>query len=128
MVISKDSNLIITLSKDCWGIIFDINKNKKTLLPKFTNKSLYCCLFSQDDKKIYFGGKDRNIYQIDLQSTNIIQKIKVQNESVTGIKFDSTKVQFYSVGNAHISQSILLETFYRHTSKINYIETIPGEK
>ena len=29
--ISKDSNLIITSSKDCRGIIFDINKNKKTI-------------------------------------------------------------------------------------------------
>ena len=133
--ISKDSNLIITSSKDCRGIIFDINKNKKTLIPKFTNKALYCCSLSPDNKTIYFGGKDRNIYQIDLKTNNIIQKIKAHNECVTGIRFDTSKDQFYSVGNDHVlkvwssdtSQSVLLETFYGHTSKINYIETIPGE-
>ena len=133
--ISKDSNLIITSSKDCRGIIFDINKKIKTLLPKFTNKSLYCCSFSPDNKTIFFGGKDRYIYQIDLKSNDIIQKIKAHNGSVNGIKFDTSKDQFYSIGNDNIlkvwssdtNQSILLETFYGHTNKINYIEIIPDD-
>ena len=79
-------------------------------------------------KKYILEGKIEIFIKLIYNQIIEFKKLKVQNESVTGIKFDSTKVQFYSVGNAHISQSILLETFYRHTSKINYIETIPGEK
>ena len=55
--ISKDSNLIVTSSKDCRGIIFDINKKIKTLLPKFTNKSLYCCSFLQIIKQFFLEVK-----------------------------------------------------------------------
>ena len=88
-----------------------------------------------DNKTIFFGRKDRNIYQIDLKSNNIIQKIKTHNECVTGIKIETSKDQFYSVGNDHVlkdwssdsSTKFILETFYGHTSKINYIESIPGE-
>ncbi len=54
-----------------------------------------------DNKTIFFGGKDRNIYQIDLKSNNIIQKIKAHNECITRIKIDS-KDQFYSVDNDHV--------------------------
>ena len=67
-----------------------------------------------DNKTIFFCGKDRNIYQIDLKSNNIIQKIKTHNECVT-----TSKDQFYSVDNDHVlkvwssdtSQSFLLELF-----------------
>ena len=133
--ISINGNYILTSSKDCRGILFDINSQKKILIPKFSNKSLNCCMFSPDEKSFYFGGKDHCIYQIDKNSLKIIQKIKAHNESVTGLLFDKTKEQFYSVGNDHLlkvwntdtNPSILLETLYGHTNKINTIKNIPGE-
>ena len=133
--ISKNGELILSSSKDGRGILFDINSQKKTLFPKFSNKSLTCCSFSLDEKSIYFGGKDHFIYQLDLNSHKLIQKIKAHNESVTGLAFDKIKDQFYSIGNDKVlkvwntdtTPSILLETFYGHTSKINCITGIPGE-
>ena len=133
--ISSKGDLILSSSKDTRGILFDINKEKKILFPKFTSKALYCCVFSPDEKSAFFGGKDHYIYQIDLKSFDIIQKIKAHNESVTGIIFDKIKDQFYSVGNDKVLKvwstdtipSILLETFYGHTNKINCIKNMPGE-
>ena len=133
--ISSNGELILSSSKDGRGILFDINTQKKILFPKFTNKSLTCCSFSTDEKTIFFGGKDHFIYQLDLNSSRIIQKIKAHNESVTGIAFDKIKDQFYSIGNDKVlkvwntdtTPSILLETFYGHTSQINCIREIPGE-
>ena len=133
--ISSKGDLVISSSKDTRGILFDLNKQKKILFPKFTEKALNCCVFSQDEKSVFFGGKDHYIYQIDLSSFDIIQKIKAHNESVTGIIFDKIKDQFYSVGNDKVlkvwssdtNPAILLETFYGHTSQINNIKSIPGE-
>jgi WD40 repeat protein len=108
---------------------------KKILFPKFTSKALTSCVFSPDEKTVFFGGKDHYIYQLDINSFNVIQKIKAHNESVTGIIFDKIKDQFYSVGNDKVlkvwssdtNPAILLETFYGHTSQINNIKSIPGE-
>ena len=132
--ISNDSNLIITSSKDCCGILFDISTEKKKSILKFTKKPLNCCIFSQDNKTAFFGCKDRNIYHIDLISEKIIQKIKAHNEQVTGLFLDSNKEQFYSIGDDHVlkvwnsdsNSTFLLQTFYGHTSKINCICGIPG--
>jgi WD40 repeat protein len=133
--ISNDSNLILTSSKDCCGILFDITTEKKKSILKFANKPLNSCIFTHDNKTAFFGCKDRNIYHIDLISENIIQKIKAHNESVTGLYLDSNKEQFYSIGNDHVlkvwnsdsNSSFLLQTFYGHTSKINCICGIPGD-
>ena len=133
--ISSNGELILSSSKDGRGILFDINTQKKILFPKFTNKSLTCCSFSPDEKTVYFGGKDHFIYQLDMNSYQVIQKIKAHNESVTGISFDKIKDQFYSIGNDKVlkvwntdtNPSILLETFYGHTSQINCLREIPGE-
>ena len=133
--ISSNGNLILSSSKDGRGILFDINSQKKILFPKFSNKSLTCCSFSPDEKTVFFGGKDNYIYQLDINNYSIIQKIKAHNESVTGIEFDKIKEQFYSIGNDKVLKvwstdtipSILLETFYGHTNKINCMKNIPGE-
>ena len=133
--ISSKGDLILSSSKDTRGILFDLNKEKKILFPKFTSKALTSCVFSPDEKSVFFGGKDHYIYQIDIKSFDIIQKIKAHNESVTGIIFDKIKDQFYSVGNDKVLKvwstdtipAILLETFYGHTSKINCIKNMPGE-
>ena len=133
--ISSKGDLILSSSKDIRGILFDLNKEKKILFPKFTSKALNCCIFSPDEKTVFFGGKDHYIYQLDIKSFDIIQKIKAHNESVTGIIFDKIKDQFYSIGNDKVlkvwssdtTPAILLETFYGHTSKINCIKNIPGE-
>ena len=133
--ISSKGDLVLSSSKDTRGILFDLNTEKKILFPQFTTKALNCCAFSPDEKTAFFGGKDHYIYQIDLKSYDIIQKIKAHNESVTGIIFDKIKDQFYSVGNDKVlkvwstdtTPSILLETFYGHTSKINCIKNMPGE-
>ena len=133
--ISSDNSFVITSSKDTRGILIDLNTNKKTLLPQFTQKALNCVALSTNNKTAYFGGKDKFIYQIDLTSHSIIQKIKAHNEAVTGILVDLNKEQFYSVGNDHLlkvwssetNQSVQLETFYGHTAKVNTITTIPGD-
>ena len=133
--ISSKGDLILSSSKDTRGILFDLNKEKKILFPKFTSKALTSCVFSPDEKTVFFGGKDHYIYQLDINSFNVIQKIKAHNESVTGIIFDKIKDQFYSVGNDKVlkvwstdtTPSILLETFYGHTSKINCIKNMPGD-
>ena len=133
--ISSKGDLIISSSKDTRGILFDLNKEKKILFPKFTSKALNCCIFSPDEKTVFFGGKDHYIYHLDIKSFSLIQKIKAHNESVTRIIFDKIKDQFYSIGNDKVlkvwssdtTPSILLETFYGHTNKINNIKNIPGE-
>ena len=125
----------MSASKDGRGILFDINTQKKILFPKFTSKALYCCSFSANEKTAFFAGKDHLIYQIDINSNQIIQKIKGHSDYVTGIEFDKTQDQFYSVGydrvlkvwNTDTIPSIQLETFYGHTDKINCITNIPGE-
>lgn len=133
--ISSNGEFILSSSKDGRGILFDINSQKKILFPKFSNRALTCCSFTPDEKTVYFGGKDHFIYQLDLKSHQIIQKIKAHNEAVTGIVFDKVKDQFYSISNDKIlkvwntdtTPSILLEKFYGHTNKINCISDIPGE-
>ena len=133
--ISSKGDLILSSSKDTRGILFDLNSEKKILFPKFTSKALTSCVFAPDEKSVFFGGKDHYIYQIDIKSFSIIQKIKAHNESVTGIIFDKVKDQFYSIGNDKVLKvwstdtipSILLETFYGHTSKINCIRNMPGD-
>ena len=133
--ISSKGDFILSSSKDTRGILFDLNKESKILFPKFTSKALTCCILSPDEKTAFFGGKDHYIYQIDIKSFDIIQKIKAHTESVTGIIFDKIKDQFYSVGNDKVlkvwstdtNPAILLETFYGHTNKINCIKNMPGE-
>ena len=133
--ISSKGDFILSSSKDTRGILFDLNKESKILFPKFTTKALTCCILSPDEKTAFFGGKDHYIYQIDIKSFDIIQKIKAHTESVTGIIFDKIKDQFYSVGNDKVlkvwstdtNPAILLETFYGHTNKINCIKNMPGE-
>lgn len=136
LAIANDSSFVVTSSKDTRGIIFDINTSKKTLLPQFTSKAINCVALSSDNKRAFFGGKDKFIYAIDLLSMKLIQKIKAHNEQISGLLFDTSKEQFYSIGNDHLlkvwsnenEQSIQLETFYGHTSKINCIEHLPGEQ
>lgn len=133
--IFKDSTKVITASKDKRSIIFDIQKQAKTLLPKFADRPLTCCLLSSDNKTAYYGCKDKYIYQIDLNSYNIIQKFKAHNAAVTGIAIDTTKEQFYSIGNDNLLKvwstdtikAVELETFYGHTNKINCIQIIPSD-
>ena len=133
--ISSKGDFILSCAKDTRGILYDLNTEKKILFPKFTNKALTCCAFAPDEKSVFFGGKDHYIYQLDIKNYTVIQKIKAHNESVTGIIFDKIKDQFYSIGNDKVlkvwstdtSPSILLETFYGHTSKINCIKNMPGE-
>lgn len=136
LAIANDSSFVVTSSKDTRGILFDINSSKKTLLPKFTSKALNCVALSSDNKRAFFGGKDKNIYAFDLVSMKLIQKISAHNEQVSGILYDTLKEQFCSIGNDHLlkvwsnenDQSIQLETFYGHTNKINCIEHLPGEQ
>ena len=133
--ISKDNTFVITASKDTRGILIDLETNKKTLLPQFTTKALNCVTLSPNSKTAYFGGKDKCIYHIDLVSNTVIQKIKAHNEAVTGILVDNVKEQFYSIGNDHLlkvwssdtEQSVQLETFYGHTSKVNTISVVPSD-
>ena len=133
--ISSSGDLLISSSKDTRAILYDLNKEKKILLPKFSHKSLTCCAFAPDEKSIFFGSKDHYIYQLDIKNYDIIQKIKAHSDTVTGIIFDKIKDQFYSIGNDKIlkvwstdtNPSILLENFYGHTSKINCIKSMPGD-
>jgi ribosomal RNA-processing protein 9 len=128
--ISSDSNFAISCSKDCRAIQFDLNTGKKILLPKFSNKPLFSCLYSPDSKCAYFAGSDRYIHKIDLHNQKVISSFKAHNDTITGLIFDEKGEQFYSVSRDNTlkvwaggnTSNILLETFYGHIDKINDID------
>jgi ribosomal RNA-processing protein 9 len=131
--ISSDSKTAISVSKDCRLIKWDLNTGKRFLIPSFTKKPLFTCIYTPDDKYALVGGSDRYIHQIDIHNEKVVQSFKAHNDAVTGIIFDQNKDQYYStsrdntlkvwaVGTTH--KSILLETFYGHIDKINDMDVI----
>lgn len=131
--ISSDSKYAISCSKDCRGIKWDLSTGKKSLLPIFTKKPLFACTFTPDDRYALFGGADKYIHQIDLQTEKVVQSFKAHNDSVTGIIFDQNKDQFYSTSRDNTlkvwavgtsQKSILLETFYGHIDNINDMDVV----
>jgi ribosomal RNA-processing protein 9 len=133
--ISSDSKYVISVSKDCRAIKWDLTTGKKLLLPEFTKKPLYACVFTPDNKYGLFGGADRFIYQMELGTEKIVQSFKAHNDAITGIVFDQNKDQYYTCSRdntlkvwavATAQKSILIETFYGHTDKINQIDIMSG--
>jgi len=133
--ISSTSTTALTCSKDCRAIKWDLSTGRKFLLPQFTLKSLNTCIFTPDDNYGIFAGADKYIHQMDLRSEKIVQSYKAHNDNITGLIFDQNKDQFYSVsrdttlkvwGVGTTKKSILLETFYGHTGRINDIDIMSG--
>lgn len=133
--ISSTSTTALTCAKDCRAIKWDLDSGKKFLLPQFTNKALNSCIFTPDDNYGLFAGADKYIHQMDLRSEKIVQSFKGHNDSITGLIFDQNKDQFYSVsrdttlkvwGVGTTKKSILLETFYGHTDRLNDVDIMSG--
>lgn len=126
--ISSDSKNLISCGKDCRGIKWDLETNKKFLLPQFTKRSLLTCIWAPDDKNAFFAGADRHIYQMDVHNEKLIQSFKAHNDSISGLLFDPNQEQYYSIGFDKImnvwgvsptQKSIKIENFYGHTNRIN---------
>lgn len=135
--ISSDSKSLITASKDCRAMKWDIETNKKFLLPQFSKRQLLTCIFAPDDKNAFFAGADRHIYQVDVHNENVIQSFKAHNDTITGLIFDINQEQYYSIGNdkklnvwgvSPTQKSILLETFYGHVNRINDLDVLISNK
>ena len=135
--ISSDSKTVISASKDCRAIKWDLNTNKKFVLPQFSKKPLLSACFAPDDKNAFFAGSDRHIYQVDIHNEKVIQSFKAHNDAVTGIIFDPNQEQYYSISNdkklnvwgvSPAQKSILLETFYGHINKINDFDILGTNK
>ena len=131
--ISSDSKSAISCAKDCRVIKWDLNTGKRFLMPQFTKKPLYSCIYTPDDKYALFGGSDRYIHQLDLHNEKIVQSFKAHNDTITGLIFDQNKDQYYSCSRDNTlkvwavgttQKSILLETFYGHIDKINDIDVV----
>jgi ribosomal RNA-processing protein 9 len=130
--IADDSRTVYTTSKDCRVIKWDLETGKKILYPQFTKKALLCSALAMDDKVGYFGGKDRQIFQVDLNNMKVINSFKAHNDVITGIIFDVGKDQFYSISHdntlkmwaisANSNKAIPIHTFWGHTGKINDID------
>jgi WD40 repeat protein len=127
----SDSKKIISSSRDCRGILWDIETGKKTLLPEFSKKPLLTCILTSNDKIGVFGGNDRYIYHVDLVSNKLIHSNKAHNAAINGLILDNNKEQYYSISSDNTlkiwaltpgSTSILIETFYGHTSAVNDID------
>lgn len=129
-----NDNTIITTSKDKRAFIIDLIKEQKTLIPEFTNKSLYCSAVTKDFKNIIFGGKDRKLYTYNIESNKIINTLqKAHTDAITNIKMDSNNEQVYTSSydnNLKVwainnySNFIHMETFYGHTGNINDIDIL----
>lgn len=135
--ISSDSKRLISCGKDCRAIKWDLETNKKFLMPQFTKRSLYTCIWAPDDKNAFFAGADRHIYQMDIHNEKLIQSFKAHNDSITGLLFDPNEEQYYSVGFDKImnvwgvsptQKSIKIDTFYGHTNKINDFDCLLSGK
>lgn len=133
--ISSDSKSVISVSKDCRAMKWDLESGKKILLPQFTNKPLYACTYTPDNKYALFGGADKHIHQMDLQSGEIVQSFKAHNADVMGIVFDQNKDQYYSCSRDNTlkvwavgttQKSVLIETFYGHIDRINDMDIMSG--
>jgi WD40 repeat protein len=135
--ISSDSKQLISVGKDCRAIKWDLETNKKFLLPQFTKRSLLTCIWAPDDKNVFFAGADRHIYQMDVHNEKLIQSFKAHNDTISGLLFDPNQEQYYSIGYDKVmnvwgvsptQKSIKIETFYGHTNKINDLDFLLSGK
>lgn len=135
--IASDNSFAITTSKDTRLIKWDLNTDKKYLMPIFSKRPLLTGVITADDKYAFVGGADKYIYQVDLHNEKVVQSLRAHNDSVTGIIFDKTKDQFYSCSKDNTLKvwamgtnykSIMTETFYGHTDKILDIDRLSGNR
>jgi len=135
--ISSDSKQLISAGKDCRAIKWDLETNKKFLLPQFTKRSLLTCMWAPDDKNAFFAGADRHIYQMDIHNEKLVQSFKAHNDTISSLLFDPNQEQYYSVGFDKImnvwgisptQKSIKIDTFYGHTNKINDMDCLLSGK
>jgi ribosomal RNA-processing protein 9 len=130
--LTDDSKTVYTTSKDCRVIKWDLETGKKELFPQFTKKSLLCSALAMNDKVGFFAGKDRHIYQVDLNNLKVINSFKAHNDCITGVIYDQGKDQIYSIAHdntlkvwalsAGSGKAIAMHTFWGHTGKINDID------
>jgi WD40 repeat protein len=123
-----DNNTIVTTSKDKRSFIIDLNKEKKVLVPQFTDKPLYSCAVTKDKKNIFYVGADRTIYLYNIETNKIISSLpKAHFDCITKVILDYDSDQVYTIskdnnlkiwGLNSFNNLILMETFYGHTSFI----------
>ena len=131
--LTNDSKFAITTSKDSRAILWDLNAEKRILLPKFSNKPLNTCKLLEDDSLAIFGGNDKFLYMLDMKSYEIVSKVKAHSNYINSVAIDPESEHVYSVSNdmtvkiwAGIANKHLvpLETFWGHTNKIFDIDFI----
>lgn len=131
-----DNHTLITTSKDRRSMLIDLNTEKKTLLPAFTNKQIYTCAIARDRKNLLFAGADKKIHIFNLETHKIINTCnKAHTETITKLVVDPENEQVYSVSKDNIlkmwglnsyNNLVHMETFYGHTSYIydlDYLST-----
>lgn len=131
-----DNHTLITTSKDRRSMLIDLNTEKKTLLPAFTNKQIYTCAIARDRKNLLFAGADKKIHVFNLETNKILNTCnKAHTETITKLVIDPENEQVYSVSKDNIlkmwglnsyNNLVHMETFYGHTSYIydlDYLST-----
>lgn len=123
-----DNNSIITTSRDKRSFIIDLNSEKKTLLPEFTDKSLLSSCLSKDKKNVFFVGGDCKVHLYNIESNKIINVLpKAHTDSITKICVDPSNEQVYTVSKDHnlkvwglnsYNNLIHMETFYGHLNSV----------
>ena len=125
-----DNRKIITASKDCNLIMWDIESQKKTFFKgeKF-NRSIgghfdevMCLAISENGKYMISGGKDRIVRVWDIHNQKQIQSFLGHRDTITGIQFDKENDQFYTASNDralkvwNIREMMYMDSHYGHQS------------
>lgn len=133
-----DNNTIITTSRDKRSFIIDINSEKKTLLPEFTDKPLLSSCLSKDKKNVFFVGGDCKIHLYNIESNKIINVLpKAHTDSITKICVDPINEQVYTVSKDHnlkvwglnsYNNLIHMETFYGHLNSVYDMDILQSNR
>lgn len=129
-----NEHTVVTTSKDRRSFIVDLNTEKKTLLPEFTDKPLNSCVVTKDKKNILFVGNDKRITVFNIESNKTISSFgKAHNDSIMKIELDPENDQVYTCGKDNnlkvwalnsYNNIVNLETFYGHISYIYDLDVL----
>lgn len=133
-----NEHTVITTSKDKRSFIVDLNTEKKTLLPEFTDKPLNSCVVTKDKKNILYVGNDKRITVFNIESNKTISSVgKAHNDSIMKIELDPENDNIYTCGKDNnlkvwamnsYSNIVNLDTYYGHISTIYDLDVLSSNR
>jgi ribosomal RNA-processing protein 9 len=138
-----DDKSVITASKDCCLIRWDLESEKKLIFKgqKHQDRQLsghfdepLCMAISPTGKYMITGGKDRIVRVWDIHNQTQIQTFMGHRDMITGIKFDRENDQFYTVSADralkvwNIREMAYMDSHYGHHSSILGMDTYSKDR